>query len=549
MTQLFGESEKITRLVCFKRDQVLVVGKTECVRQMDLDIRKPFSDHEILFDHGIPLVNGHFEPIFMLRTWIEKVILRGAGRNPLTIVARGLDEHHSLGDRKVVVNRFEMASEVRPVELRGHFLDAVERITDTPEHDVCFRVEADERVAEEQEIVTKRLEDAGKFTLVDAFCFGIQFSPGRIDPQEHEIHKLLLDRGRLGNIGAFRHQTQLTVGGFFLKLEYVVCHSLLKVRTRIILPINRLMCKSLLLGRPFTKPAYDDKIVSVNRTLFTVLLLIAAALVASAQQRPLLTDDVDITPPGSLQIGVGVDFFQNAKFPLSGINGDLTRVGDIRIRTGFSSNVELQIEGSIQNYVAINSRGTSAIPLNVTGNSTNDFDDFTVSAKVKLRNETRLLPAVGLKFGFQMPNTDQSRGIGTNQINVFTKILLQKKFGDVVDGTPKFNAMGNIGLQIMTAPIERFTQNDVILYGLAGVYRVTDRFNVLGEVNGRVNTRSGTAPLGTESVGQFRIGTQIKASGLRFDTAAAFGLTKFSPRTGVIFGVTYLSPSIFTPAK
>lgn len=289
--------------------------------------------------------------------------------------------------------------------------------------------------------------------------------------------------------------------------------------------------------------------MSVKRIGIALFFALAASLAAVAQQRPLLTDDVDITPPGSLQIGVGVDFFQNAKFPLSGVNGDLTRVGDIRMRTGFSSNVELQIEGTLQNFLAINSRNPSAIPLTISGNSTNDFDDFTVSAKVKLRNETRLLPAVGLKFGFQMPNTDQARGIGTNQINVFSKILLQKKFGDVVDNTPKFNAMGNIGLQIMTAPLERFTQNDVILYGLAGIYRVTDRINILGEVNGRANTRNGSVPLGTESVGQFRIGTQIKASGLRFDTAAAFGLTKYSPRTGVIFGVTYQSNRIFTPAK
>ncbi len=281
----------------------------------------------------------------------------------------------------------------------------------------------------------------------------------------------------------------------------------------------------------------------------SLALTLAATFATLAQQRPLLTDDVDITPPGSLQISVGVDFFQNAKFPLSGINGDLARVGDIRVRTGFSSNVELQIEGTVQNYVSVNSRGASAIPLSFDGNSTNDFDDFTVSAKVKLRNETRLLPAVGLKFGFQMPNSDQARGIGTNQINVFTKILVQKKFGDVVDNTPKFNALGNVGLQIMTAPLERFTQNDVILYGLAGIYRLSDRVNVLGEVNGRVNTRSGAAPLGTESIGQFRLGTQIKASGLRFDAAAAFGLTKFSPRTGVIVGVTYQSPTIFTPAR
>lgn len=287
----------------------------------------------------------------------------------------------------------------------------------------------------------------------------------------------------------------------------------------------------------------------MKRITIAFVFALAATFVTSGQQRPLLTDDVDITTQGSLQIGVGVDFFQKAKFPLPGINGDLTRVGDIRIRTGFSSNVELQIEGTLQNYVAINSRTPSAIPLNLDGNSTNDFDDITISAKVKLRNETRLLPSVGFKFGFQMPNTDQARGIGTNQINVFSKILLQKKFGDTVDSTPKFSALGNLGLQIMTAPLERFTQNDVVLYGLAGTYRATDRINIVGEVNGRVNTRSGDAPRGTESVGQFRLGTQIKASGLRFDAAAAFGLTKFSPRSGVIFGVTYQSPSIFTPAK
>lgn len=287
----------------------------------------------------------------------------------------------------------------------------------------------------------------------------------------------------------------------------------------------------------------------MERLIIGLSLFLATTIALSAQQRPLLTDDVDITPPGSLEISAGVDFFQNAKFPLSGINGELTRVGDIRIRTGLAPNVELQIEGTIQNYVAINSRGASAIPLNVTGNSTNDFDDYTVSAKVKLRNETRLLPAIGLKFGYQMPNTDQARGIGTNQINIFTKILLQKKFGKLVGRTPKFNLMGNLGLQIMTAPIERFTQNDLLLYGLAGIYRLSDHVNIASEVNGRINTRGGVAPLGTESVGQFRVGTQIRASGLRFDAAAAFGLTKFSPRTGVIFGVTYQTPNIFTPAK
>jgi hypothetical protein len=187
--------------------------------------------------------------------------------------------------------------------------------------------------------------------------------------------------------------------------------------------------------------------------------------------------------------------------------------------------------------------------LNITGNSTSDFDDITISAKVLLLRESRNFPAIGMKFGFQLPNTDQARGIGTNQINVFSKAILQKKFGVRPGRSPRANIYGNIGLGIMTAPLAGFTQNDVLLYGLAGIFGITDRINLVSEVNGRISTRSGDAPIGTESVGLFRIGTQIRASGLRFDTAAVFGLTRYSPRTGVTFGVTYQSPVFIPIAK
>lgn len=290
--------------------------------------------------------------------------------------------------------------------------------------------------------------------------------------------------------------------------------------------------------------------VSVNRLLLISLFILTASLSAFAQQRPLITDDIDITPLGAIEISAGVDFLQNVKFPLSGLKGDLTRVGDIRIRQGFASNVELQIEGTLQNFLAINSRTIpSPIPLNVTGNSTSDFDDISISAKIKLLNERKNLPAVGLKFGFQLPNTDQAQGIGTNQINIFSKIIVQKKFGKKAGESPRANIYGNIGLGIMNAPLANFTQNDVLLYGLAGIFRFNKRINIVSEVNGRISTRAGDAPLGTESIGQFRVGTQIKASGLRFDTAAIFGVTRFSPRTGVTFGVTYESPSFFPVAK
>ncbi|MEJ7862164.1 MAG: hypothetical protein WKF90_11095 [Pyrinomonadaceae bacterium] len=288
----------------------------------------------------------------------------------------------------------------------------------------------------------------------------------------------------------------------------------------------------------------------MKRLFLFLSLIFCLSFPAFAQQRPLLTEDVDITPEGSFEIGVGVDFLQNAKFPLSGLRGDQTRVGDVRVKVGFSSNVEFQIEGVLQNFLAVNSvTAPSPIPLNITGNSTNDVGDFTISTKIKLRNETENLPAIGFKVGLELPNTNQTRGIGINQTNVFGKVLVQKRFGRRNGKDTRLNVFGNLGIGILTVPLENFSQNDVLLYGLATIYRLNDRVNIVSEVNGRANTRRGNAPLGTESLSQFRIGTQIKASNLRFDSAAIFGLTRFSPRTGVTFGITYLSPNIFTPAK
>jgi hypothetical protein len=176
------------------------------------------------------------------------------------------------------------------------------------------------------------------------------------------------------------------------------------------------------------------------KSLFTIFfLMFCSALSSFAQQRPLLTDDVDITPEGTVEFSAGVDFLQNAKFPLSGLKGDQTRLGDIRLSIGLAPNVEFMVEGTLQSFVSINSAGVSAIPLNLDGDSTNDTGDFTLSTKIKLTNETARLPALGFKLGVQLPNSNQARGIGTNQVNVFGNILLQKKFGKQRGRDPRLN--------------------------------------------------------------------------------------------------------------
>ena len=290
-----------------------------------------------------------------------------------------------------------------------------------------------------------------------------------------------------------------------------------------------------------------------NRTtssLIRVVILASAlgfAAATRAQQRPLITEDVDIIPPGSMRIEVGLDFIQNAKFPVSGLTGDLTRAGVIGINIGLAPNVEVQIEGTAQNFLSINSRGPSAIPLDLSpgANSTNDFGDFTLWTKIKLRNESAHFPSVGFRFGVELPNSSQARGIGLNQTNAYGQFLFGKKFGR----NARVNTFGNLGIGILTGPTELFSQNDVVTYGLASIIRINKQFSLAAEVNGRSNTRPGSGPLGTESQGEARLGMQIRAAGLRFDFAGIKGLTNLSPRSGITVGVTYDTPSIFTPAK
>jgi hypothetical protein len=291
--------------------------------------------------------------------------------------------------------------------------------------------------------------------------------------------------------------------------------------------------------------------MTLSRQIFLRLgaaLAFALCLAASstAQQRPLITEDVDIIPPGTIRLQLGVDFLQDAKFPASGLRGDETRVGVVGVNVGLSPNVEFQIEGVLQNFLSVNSATANPpIPRSFTGGSTNDVGDFRLSTKIKLRAETRRGPSLGFKFGMDLPNSNQGRGLGVNQTNAFGLILAGKKFGH----DDRLNTFGNIGIGILTAPTLLFTQNDVLLYGVGGIYRLNKQINLAGEVNGRASTRRGRAPFGTESQSQARLGLQVRASGLRFDFAGIKGLGEFSPRSGVTFGVTYDSPSIFAPAK
>ena len=281
------------------------------------------------------------------------------------------------------------------------------------------------------------------------------------------------------------------------------------------------------------------------RDLFLASIFVACCAGSTpAQQRPLLTEDVDVIKPGVIRIESGFEFLQKQQFAVSGLRGDLTKIADTRLSFGLAANVEFQIEWTVQNLLSIDRHGPSAIPLRLGASAadTNDVGDARLWMKMKLRNETRRAPSVGFRFGLELPNSNQARGIGTNTTNFFGTVNAGKRLLN-----QKLSLFGNIGVGILQAPVNQFTQNDVLLYGLAGIYTLSDTVNVVGEVNGFHSTRK-HAPLGTEDFSEARLGAQVRALGVRWNAAGVFGLSKNAPRTGLVLGITF-DWDAFTPVK
>ena len=63
---------------------------------------------------------------------------------------------------------------------------------------------------------------------------------------------------------------------------------------------------------------------------------------------------------------------------------------------------------------------------------------------------------------------------------------------------------------------------------------------LVGEINGRVSTRSGTPPIGTESRSMMRLGARFTQGSVRVDGAFLVGITSNDPSWGFSTGFTWV---------
>ena len=274
----------------------------------------------------------------------------------------------------------------------------------------------------------------------------------------------------------------------------------------------------------------------------TALATFALAGPAAAQQRPLVTEDPEPIGAGRVLIEGGIDYAHDQHYPVSGLEGNLWRLPTLGVSIGISSIAELQIDGGPFDRLDITGRKAAPLSnlLTVTGNTTHDVDDVLVGMKLRLIPETAKRPAIGLRFATKLPNARNRTGLGLNTTNFFGALLGAKTVESI-------RVVGNLGVGILGDPTDGTRQNDVLTYGVSFARAMTQQTELVGELNGRVSTRTGEPFPGTESRGLMKLGGRYTRGSIRFDAGVFFGLTSVDPTIGWTTGATYVFNAFTLP--
>lgn len=244
----------------------------------------------------------------------------------------------------------------------------------------------------------------------------------------------------------------------------------------------------------------------------------------------LTTNPLWLLPASSMQISLGVEARSDWQAPLSGLQGRLLRLGVMRVDFGASSNVVIQMRGAIRQQLEIDEISSQPQAGFPTSGTTADAGDFSVATIVRIAQNRTQTTAFGMRAETRLPNSTQKKGIGTNTTDVFLAAMLSQKL-------EKLLLFGEVGMGILTAPVETDEQNDVLTYGLGVSYLASPRLQFAGEINGYLTTRN-IIPAGTEARGVARAGVSWFLKAMNLELSVTRGVTRNEGTWGGMLGLT-----------
>ena len=187
-----------------------------------------------------------------------------------------------------------------------------------------------------------------------------------------------------------------------------------------------------------------------------------APSLASAQQRPLITEDPETIGAGRILVEAGIDYTRDAEYPVSGLKGHLRRAPLIGLSLGIGDIGEVQVDGGLYNQLTITDRRPAPLDhmLVVPGNTTWSVEDMVVGTKVRLVSEGMSRPSIALRSATRLPMASNESGLGLDTLDFYSSLLVAKTVQSV-------RLVGNVGLGILGDPTRGDRQNDVLTYGVS----------------------------------------------------------------------------------
>lgn len=279
----------------------------------------------------------------------------------------------------------------------------------------------------------------------------------------------------------------------------------------------------------------------MRNPVLSILIVLSTVTVASAQQRPLVTEDPETIGLGLVLLEGGFDFQRSVSYPVSGLEGNLLRVPTLGVSFGISSIAELQLDGGLYNRLSVNSRQVAPLSnlLDFTGDHTSDVEDITIATKIRVAAEKTGRPAIGVRFATRLPNASNESGLGLDTTDFWLWLLAAKSMGPA-------RIAANLGAGVLGIPTRGDRQNDVWGYGLSVTAPLGAGWEAGAEVQGFLDVR-GDTPVGTEERGQARAGARRTAGPLAIDGAILLGLADSDLDVGVAVGVAATFHGVIGP--
>ena len=237
-------------------------------------------------------------------------------------------------------------------------------------------------------------------------------------------------------------------------------------------------------------------------SLFFCVVILPFSLFS--QQYPVTTETPSIIPAGTAHAEVGAGEYFDQPFPLSGLDGNLTKLGILRFGFSYDGNVELQFDGTLLDILNVKSRDVAFNSAIATTNSvTADIGDFTLWTKFQLISEYRFFSSVSIRFGVQLPNASNESGLGIDEFNFYSSFLFEKHYAGI-------RWVVNTGLGILGDPATLSEQHDTFIFAFGSYVPIGEAASLVFETAGR----TGHDGIGVYRLTNVKVGAQSTVAGL-----------------------------------